>query len=132
MLNRHVVTFLDETIFSVYITSRSYYWLCWPKVVQTMSSFSFKPPISRFKRSLFGWLHRVVRWLWTGSLILTNDLAFVVLARSWHIEFQTLAIMRFVEMESRRGLVESNLLADVLFKVRCSHLLFPIRLARRW
>lgn len=52
-----------------------------------------------------------------------------VLARPRHIKLEALSIVRLIELETGRGCVEADLLANALLKVRGSGLVLPLALS---
>ena len=118
MFHRHVVALFYQCVFRLNITTWANNWLCRADMVHSVGSLSLEP-----------WSF----WLDASILVCFRSLflCLLVLSRSWHIKFQTVAKECLIEIKSCWSAIETDFFTESSLNIFSSRLFLPNWLAAR-
>lgn len=130
MFHRHVVALLDHRVFIGNVGSWADVLVSTGLIDITILALVLKATLASVEHDsiLEMLVSRLTEGPWSAHPISSCNLQLIIiLSRPWHLKFQALSVEDLIRVETRRGAIETNLLAREGFIVSGSHLLSPLR-----
>ena len=130
MFHRHVVALLDHRVFIGNVGSWADVLVSTGLIDITILTLVLKATLASVEHDsiLEMLVPRLTEGPWSAHPISACNLQLIIiLSRPWHLKFQALSVEDLIRVETRRGAIETNLLAREGFIVSGSHLLSPLR-----